>query len=609
MGVFLNKSELPSDGLLVFYGVCEKVTLTVSTIFVGVTATVVLKGSTKALSTYKYYILHELVWSYIFDVFATFMGIVALFPIPCYYSISTLQYFDLTWQGLYLLLVVVTLMGRIFGTAYQIAYRFFKALPQESLLQLINFTKHGLIFQVVVLAIVFVLITAIITTPVILQIPNQGDQRAYLTNLDSDIAKIFHQHPNTFCFGKGDNLKSQIEIASYFLFLTPFLIFFVILSTYFYIRRGRHIVSSATYRLQIMLFQSLVAQSIGTGIFLIIPAIFYFTPTIYGVRDGPKISVVALICYLLHAPFDCCSTKPLSIYKYYILHELFWAYLFDFMATFLGFVVLFPVPCFYSVSTLADADTTTLSIYALVAVITLFGRIFGTAYQIVYRFLKATPLDSIFWYINFTKHSLLFQVTVLIIVFIVLTAVIVTPVVLEIPDQKEERAYLSSRDPFLAQFFIEHPNAVCFGKGETVEDQLMIATYFIFATPFLVTGANLYTHYYVRRGRNMVSAATYRVQIMLFQSLVAQSIGLIIFLIIPGIFFFTPTVFGFRNGPTVSVISFLFYLLHSPFDCCIILIFIKPYRQYVVVHFKRVVKVSKEKRVSSAPQTIFVEDM
>ncbi|CAD5207539.1 unnamed protein product [Bursaphelenchus okinawaensis] len=186
---------------------------------------------------------------------------------------------------------------------------------------------------------------------------------------------------------------------------------------------------------------------------------------------------------------------------------------------------------------------------------------------------------------------------------------ITTPVLISLPNQISEKQYLANVDPVIAYLFENNANAFCFGTGSDVKDKLVIGIGFLYVTPFLIVGSTLLIFIYIQLGKSVASASTYKLQMMLFKALLAQTIGTGVFLIIPGILYFSPSVFGIRNVPKIQVVAFIVYMLHSPFDCCMIIIFIKPYRRYFMNNFRRALnKVSSEPRLSLKFSTVFVEE-
>ncbi|CAD5219938.1 unnamed protein product [Bursaphelenchus okinawaensis] len=51
-----------------------------------VTTVVILKATGKGMGVYKYCLLHELVWNYLFDSFMCLWIPIELFPLQCSYS-------------------------------------------------------------------------------------------------------------------------------------------------------------------------------------------------------------------------------------------------------------------------------------------------------------------------------------------------------------------------------------------------------------------------------------------------------------------------------------------------------------------------------------------
>ncbi|CAD5235176.1 unnamed protein product [Bursaphelenchus xylophilus] len=140
-------------------------------------------------------------------------------------------------------------------------------------------------------------------------------------------------------------------------------------------------------------------------------------------------------------------------------------------------------------------------------------------------------------------------------------------------------------DPVLAQIYREHPNTACFSGG--VDSLIVtIATCYIFVA--VAFGAFFLGFIYITINRSKFTANTYRLQMMLFWSLIAQMAAFVVFMLIPGTVYLGGATLKFRNLPKISVICFFFFVSHTTVDSLMVLFFIKPYRRAVFYNVKRI---------------------
>lgn len=148
------------------------------------------------------------------------------------------------------------------------------------------------------------------------------------------------------------------------------------------------------------------------------------------------------------------------------------------------------------------------------------------------------------------------------------------------PDQEEQKILLISTDSIFEKIYSFHPNVLCFARG-TNSLSVLIGPIVVLLS-LLLLGYTCIIYLYVSVKRNHTSATTLRLQLMLFWSLLYQSLFLMIFAIIPSLICFVCVIMGTRNVPIMTIFVFVLFLMHTPIDCLLILYTIKPYRNFLV---------------------------
>ncbi|CAD5235175.1 unnamed protein product [Bursaphelenchus xylophilus] len=301
MGVLMNITELPSDDLIAVYRTYEYVMFIATTLIVGYTLAIMLLTSLKSLSNYKWYLIHGIVWGYSFDSLGALIGAITLFPLPCYYGVNAAGSLRGSSQVLYFFIGFNCAMGKILAVFLQFEHRFQQALPLDSWYRKKLDFLHGK-YEVHYRIALYIILGASINAPVFISLPNQVEQRQLLSDMDPVLAYIYQQHPTTSCFSSGtESWVVRITV----LWLLVVVMTEVFLLSFIYSSIHRLKLSVNTYRLQVMLFWSLVAQMAGLFVFIMAPGLVYLGGATLGVRNMPTISVFCFAFFISHTGIDC----------------------------------------------------------------------------------------------------------------------------------------------------------------------------------------------------------------------------------------------------------------------------------------------------------------
>ncbi|CAD5232856.1 unnamed protein product [Bursaphelenchus xylophilus] len=323
MGIFLNESDIPSAELLHFYVVFENTALGITVIMVPFTILVMVFTSNSVINAYRLLLINELSWSLVLDITAALIGAVSLFPLPCYYGVSVTSALSHTQQLINFVVGIGVLIMKDFSIFYQLEYILVKSLAMDSkirtLFQIVP--KSGVVL--IHLGIIVSVLGAVLG-PIIYYLPNQGEQKRLFISLDPFVGKLYEDHPDIICFIDGENTAKALIVGFIALSATPFigLVFLIIMYNSMHQSNG----STHTYRLQKMLFRSLVFQLIAFTFLLCLPVMMLMSALLFQLRDGPTITVICFCFVLMHTPIDCFMIlyfiKPYRIVVAHLLKVL-----------------------------------------------------------------------------------------------------------------------------------------------------------------------------------------------------------------------------------------------------------------------------------------------
>ncbi|CAD5210775.1 unnamed protein product [Bursaphelenchus xylophilus] len=214
MGVLLAQSELPSAEMLAAYHAYEYVAYCTTLVFVVITITVILTTS-QGVSQYRWYLLHGLIWSLLFDTMGTLIGAVVLFPLPCYFGVNAASNIAGHTQAVYFFVGVATLVGKIFALIFQFEYRYYQAQSSSSKYRVMCSYVSGNM-ELALRAGILVFMIILILLPFALFFPDQDEQRAQLAYLDPVVAQVIKEHPDLLCFSTGTDATKVIIIPFFF---------------------------------------------------------------------------------------------------------------------------------------------------------------------------------------------------------------------------------------------------------------------------------------------------------------------------------------------------------------------------------------------------------
>ncbi|CAD5235262.1 unnamed protein product [Bursaphelenchus xylophilus] len=297
--------ELPSDSAVRCYRAFEGCMLVISATCFLITVCTMLKSSTRAMKTYRYYLLNELCWSLLCDLSISIACPISLFPIPCGYAVGWITNFPGNISAAYMFMGLIIGVGRASALTFQFLYRFFSALPPGSMISCgIERLQPYQVILIFVGQQAFAVIVA--TIPFYSSWPDQDEQKKLLFENMPFARPILKNHGNIVCVNGGTRLKyepSNIVTFIIVLVLLAMGALFGVILMYSFLRRAN--LSPATFKLQMMLFWSLVAQFLAVFALMVVPAVIWTISPVFGILNGPIVSMFFFSVLLTHTTVDC----------------------------------------------------------------------------------------------------------------------------------------------------------------------------------------------------------------------------------------------------------------------------------------------------------------
>uniref|UniRef100_A0A7E4ZXU2 Serpentine Receptor, class H n=1 Tax=Panagrellus redivivus TaxID=6233 RepID=A0A7E4ZXU2_PANRE len=276
------------------------------------------------------------------------------------------------------------------------------------------------------------------------------------------------------------------------------------------------------------------------------------------------------------------SSKEMSDYKWYLIHQLTWAYLFD---VYLGLwkpVPLWPFYVGYSVGVFGGSVGTNFTVILQLSllVVNAIGMGFSIYISVLHRYMQASPFSTM--YKLYSKVDL--RIKLYIIVFAFLLFVFLYPVIYIMPNQQILRQNLSARFPVIQRLVNQEPSF--FGYDSELNNNQSIIYMLVLTLSLFVVVTTIVILYFnflriLRKNKPQLSSGTYKMQVMLLRTLFIQ-IGLAgLLLLLPVTILLFLVFFGVPWVSGVSLVAFTITGTHAIADFFVLSYFIKSYRQYV----------------------------
>ncbi|KAH7711057.1 Protein SRI-62 [Aphelenchoides avenae] len=266
------------------------------------------------------------------------------------------------------------------------------------------------------------------------------------------------------------------------------------------------------------------------------------------------------------------ESKDMGKYRWYLLNEVFWCYLYDVALTVWKPVFLGPLLAGYSQSSIRFSR---LGSWLTFAAATIFTVNSGLALVMAcfYRFAQAYPGA----FREFFEKKVVF---IYVVVHLVCYAYFLGPTPFaQMWNDDDVRAYLSAYPQQVAE--LASLNGLWIYRRTTLTELFCLSIaicYSLFVVTPIVCLSRLYLHAQVWRLMPQ-NKSTYRMQIMLLKALIIQVGVAGAFIIFPmvtiGLTLYTASL---KGGPVVTIMIAM-TSMHASFDFAILIYFISPYRR------------------------------
>ena len=194
---------------------------------------------------------------------------------------------------------------------------------------------------------------------------------------------------------------------------------------------------------------------------------------------------------------------------------------------------------------------------------------------------SASPFSTFFDRYNRLRHRFFTYI----LVFTILQTGLLSPLLYYSINSSVLHASIASQNPSVGALFVREPSM--FGYDSTLtKNQNIVFTFLLIGVLLILLIAVILMYFnYIRilyRNKNHLSAATYKLQKLLFKAVYIQMVLAVILLIVPITTSLILTMFGFKWVSKFSLFAFMILSTHAIADFTVLTLFIKPYRVFII---------------------------
>ncbi|CAD5224418.1 unnamed protein product [Bursaphelenchus okinawaensis] len=299
----LTYDSIPSVFVLNVYRWLLHFALFSSLLSMGFTVFVVHRSQIQKMSTYRMYIMQEVIWSFLYELTMGLYAPVCYFPYVCVHSSGFMDRFPVNSQLAVMFVLPLFGVGKGVSLFTLNVRRLLEAYPPS---YIINFFKfRGAVSLAIENGVFFVLYTMFMG-PLLLNMKSPEAVKQVLNETVPVLSQVFQSHPQMLCVS-----TNAVPI----LFAIPLVLFvgstvFMLFLQYFMytvLQSMVNRVSVQTYRLQMMLFRSLFIQVVVAAVFLLLPAAIWTAGGLFQLESAPVLSVLGSSVIVMHSTVDCVS--------------------------------------------------------------------------------------------------------------------------------------------------------------------------------------------------------------------------------------------------------------------------------------------------------------
>uniref|UniRef100_A0A7E4ZQ65 Serpentine Receptor, class T n=1 Tax=Panagrellus redivivus TaxID=6233 RepID=A0A7E4ZQ65_PANRE len=292
----LTLDDLEHPRLVSIYSIYWEVSLIVTTIFFAFMLYMIITKSSKEMSGYKWFLVHQLTWSYVFDVYLGLWKPVPFWPFYLAYSAGVFSDISDKYVPIQLLILVVNAIGMGFAIYISGMHRYMQASPFSKLYDIYNTLWRRILTYIII----FPMIVAVICAPLLYALPDQTSLKASIASRFPVVKQLVQKYPSMLGYDPAiDN-----NASTSFLLILILALLLVIASIH-------------------MLFRALMIQVSVAGVLLILPITTCFFLLLFGVTWVSAFSLFAIAVIGIHPIADfIVLTFYIKSYREYVKNLL-----------------------------------------------------------------------------------------------------------------------------------------------------------------------------------------------------------------------------------------------------------------------------------------------
>uniref|UniRef100_A0A7E4ZQ06 Serpentine receptor class gamma n=1 Tax=Panagrellus redivivus TaxID=6233 RepID=A0A7E4ZQ06_PANRE len=265
----LTLDDLEHPRLVAIYSIYWEVSLVVTTIFFAFMLYMIITKSSKEMHGYKWYLIHQLTWSYIFDVYLGLWKPVPLWPFYTAYSAGVFSDISDEYIPIQLLFLIINAIGMGFAVYISGMHRYMQASPFSRMYDIYSNPFYRMAIYISGL----VLVLSVLCIPTLYFLPNQTILKASLAERYPVMKNLVKTHPSMIGY---DPLLDNNASVTFVLILISVLLLvalsIVILHFNFLRILRKNKQRSSTYEMQVEVLEAVAA--IVTAVVSIVEAVY-----------------------------------------------------------------------------------------------------------------------------------------------------------------------------------------------------------------------------------------------------------------------------------------------------------------------------------------------
>ena len=264
------------------YRIFWEVSLIITTVLFLFMLYIVLKNS-KEIGGYKYFIINQLVWSYLFDMILGTWKPAVLWPFYLIYGLGNFRYWRGVWAFAPLFMVAFAAAGMGVSIFMSLFHRSIYVFPHSHLARVYEFLICRLLFY----GTIFLVFEFIILVPLSLFYVDPEILRESITSKYPVMKFFFDTEPSIV--GYDVTLNNSLPVLCLFIGIMFFvgLVLCSIIAYFYFVRlmkKNRHTASIITYDMQMTLFKTVYFQLINALTLLVVPYLLSLLFAAMGIR-------------------------------------------------------------------------------------------------------------------------------------------------------------------------------------------------------------------------------------------------------------------------------------------------------------------------------------